>query len=286
MSSVLVAIKLGCLAACMLGCTVAGYGMLSRQDSFVRRVHPLYVAYLNRRLHRMLMAPGGQRIVGLQLMGIAVLAFISAALADARPLMLAAVVIATPTLVLRILHTRRVARIDEQVDSFLLTLANALRATPSLGSALAHTEHLLAPPLSRELSVTLQELRVGSSLDQALLNMSARVRSVTLDSGVSALLIGRQVGGDLSQVLETTAATLRELRRLQGVLKTKTAEARAQMWALAVIPPLLVWGLERVKTGYFTPLFEAFVGQVVFAAAVVLWALSLVVSRQILKVEL
>jgi tight adherence protein B len=286
MSDMLRLYKAECVALLFVAAVLFGYDLLSRPESMVRRAYPLYVAYLNRRLHFMLLPQIGARIVALQATAFAAALLLCAAIGDRRVLLAAVLIVFAPTLCLRVMHGQRIERINEQVDGFLLTLANALRATPSLGNALASTEGLLVSPLNKELSVTLQELRLGNNLEQALLNMSARVQSPVLDSGVSALLIGKQVGGDLAKVLETTAATLRELRRLQGVLKTKTAEARAQMWALALIPPVLVWGLEAVMPGYFDPLLEVFIGKLVIAAAVVLWALSLWIARAILKVEL
>lgn len=286
MSDLLRLFKAECVALLFAAALLLGYDSLSRPESTVRRAYPLYVAYLDRCLHGMLMPQVGSRIAMLQATALSALALLCAGIGDRRVLFIAALIVVAPALYLRILHGQRIERINGQVDGFLLTLANALRATPSLGNALASTEGLLGLPLSKELSVTLQELRLGSNLEQALLNMSARVQSSVLDSGVSALLIGKQVGGDLAKVLETTAATLRELRRLQGVLKTKTAEARAQMWALALIPPVLVWGLEAVMPGYFEPLLEVLIGKIVIAVAVVLWALSLWIARAILKVEL
>jgi hypothetical protein len=81
--------------------------------------------------------------------------------------------------------------------------------------------------MRQEVDLALKEMKVGSTLDQALLHMAARVGSRQLDSALSSILIGRQVGGNLPRVLETTAGTLREMRRLEGVVRTKTAGARA-----------------------------------------------------------
>lgn len=282
----LILLKVACGGLFLVAAGLGGYVLLSRPESMVRRAYPLYVALLNRRLYRMLLPAVGSRIVMAQLSALALLALAIASLGDARLGAAVVLVLIAPMAVLHVMHVRRVGRIDEQVDSFLLMLANALRATPSLGSALAYTEALISAPLSKELTVTLHEQRLGSSIDQALLNMGVRVKSSALDNGLSALLIGRRVGGDLSRVLETTAATLREMRRLQGVLKSKTAEARAQMWTLMLIPPGLVWALEKLMPGYYEPLANALIGRVIIAVSVLLWLLSMVVARRILKVEL
>src|SRR4029078_11584582 len=79
-------------------------------------------------------------------------------------------------------------------------------------------------PIRSEVDLALKEMKVGSTLDQALLHMASRVGSRQLHYALSSILIGRQVGGNLPKVLETTATTLREMKRLEGVVRTKTAQ--------------------------------------------------------------
>ena len=87
-------------------------------------------------------------------------------------------------------------------------------------------------PLKEEVELATKEMRVGSSLDQALLNMAGRVGSRQLDSALSAVLIGRQIGGDLPHILETTASTLREMARLEAVVRIQDGRgARAGLGA-------------------------------------------------------
>ena len=103
-------------------------------------------------------------------------------------------------------------------------------------------------------------LRVGATLDQALLNIAARVGSKQLDNALSAVLIGRQVGGNLPKVLETTAAAIREMARLEGVVRTKTAEGKAQLWVLGALPMVLMLALNTMQPGYFDREFRTFKG--------------------------
>jgi tight adherence protein B len=95
-------------------------------------------------------------------------------------------------------------------------------------------------PIKEELELTMKENQLGVPLDQALLNMARRVGSRAFSGALTTVLIGRQTGGDLPKILETSRATLREMARLEGVVRTKTAEGKAQAWVLGVIPPLLV----------------------------------------------
>jgi tight adherence protein B len=116
--------------------------------------------------------------------------------------------------------------------------------------------------------------------------MSGRIGSRQLDTALSAILIGRQVGGNLSTILETTAETMREMCRLEGVVRTKTAQGKAQMWVLALFPFLLMLGFNLVSRGYFEPLTSSAIGYLCTAVALALWGGSLILARKILAVDI
>lgn len=191
-----------------------------------------------------------------------------------------------PSVVLESMRRSRRERIEAKLDGFALTLANATRATPSIGRALELVQRVLPEPLDQEIELVLREMRVGSSIDQALLGMSARVRSGALDAVFSGVLIGRQVGGNLPLILETCSSTLREMSRLEGVLRSKTAEAKSQTWVLAAFPLFLVFGFNTVSPGYFDVLSQDPTGMTLMTIAIVLWVTAIFVARRILSVEL
>jgi tight adherence protein B len=116
--------------------------------------------------------------------------------------------------------------------------------------------------------------------------MSSRIQSAQLDATLAGLLIGRQIGGDLPKILETTAATLREMTRLQGVLRAKTAEGKVQLLVVAVFPAVLVAGFDALSPGFFDPLFGTTAGFFVIAICVVLWVVALLLARKVLAVSL
>ncbi len=176
--------------------------------------------------------------------------------------------------------------IEDQLDGFLMALANALKATPSISNAFISVQQLLPSPLKEEVGLATKEMRVGSTLDQALLNMAGRVGSRQLDSALSAVLIGRQIGGDLPRILETTSSTLREMARLEGVVSSKTAEGKAQAWVLAIFPFALVFGINALSPGYFDPLTNSVIGWGISLLAGTFWGASLLVARKVLAVDL
>ena len=180
----------------------------------------------------------------------------------------------------------RIKAIEKQVEPFILALASALKTTPSIGSALTGVHALLSPPLQDEIGLVLKEMRVGNTLEQSLLNLGGRIPIVELDATLASILIGRQVGGNLPEILDTTAATLREMSRLAGVMRTKTASGRMQVIVLFLAPPLVVLGFDAVSPNYFDPLTASAFGVVLVILACVLWLGSVILARKIVQVDL
>jgi tight adherence protein B len=183
-------------------------------------------------------------------------------------------------------RNERQTKIEAQMDTLLLCLANALKASPSLGDALNACTLLMRAPIKEELELTMKENKLGVPLDEALLNMAQRVGSRAFAGCLSTVLIGRQTGGDLPRILETAAATLREMARLEGVVRTKTAEGKAQAWLLGCLPPVLVGLLNWIDPEWLRPLSTTFVGYIVVGVAVAFWVAAVFAARKILAVDI
>jgi tight adherence protein B len=244
-----------------------------------------YVAQLEVDL-RVLQAPlTGRRTATLQLLALVMLLVAAAAARAPWPLLPALLVALAPAAVLRRKRVRRSAAIDVQLDAFLLALSNALKASPSLGDALAACVPLLASPLRDELGLVLREQQLGVPLDRALGNMAERVRSPVVSAAIATLRIARNTGGNLNRTLERAAASLRELARLEGVVRTKTAEGRAQTLVIALIPVPLIGGLNALDPDFLAPVWTTGGGHLVLAGAITLWGIALVLARKIIEVD-
>jgi len=277
----LLSLTLLCAAAAMAAST-----LITRADSVPNRLVRRYVLALDARLYALQSAPRGWLILSVQV-GLLAVALLALAAAGPNRWLLGAVVlvVAAPVLWLGRLGKKRREEIDRQLNTFATALANALRASPSLGKALKRMEEVVSGPLAEELSIVLKELRLGATVDQALLNLNGRVGSAQLDVIVCSLLIGRQVGGRLPDVLESTASSLREMERMEGVLRSKTSESKGQLAVMALAPPLIFVIFDNLKEGYFEPLTESFAGYVLCAVGIACWGLSVVLARAILSVE-
>jgi len=190
-----------------------------------------------------------------------------------------------PSVLLAKKSARRVARVEEQIEPWINAVANALKASPSLAEALCSTTTLVPSPMSQELDVLIKEYELGTLLDDALDNLGRRIGSRTLSGTVMALKIARRSGGNLTEMLETAAASLREFARLEGVVRSKTAEGKAQAFVIGVIPVPMVLGIHAMDSQFFEPLFHSLLGQLVIAGAVLLWTIAILAARKILDVD-
>lgn len=268
------------------GLFLVGYGTAGLRAIPGQQRLEQYVAYLERMLRLCFIKVDASSIVRGQALAIVAGLATYAATGATAVLLIPTVAAVLPALQLATTRRQRSRKFTAQTDGFLLALANSLKAVPNIGAALAGMLPVLQTPVREEITIVLNELRVGNSVDQALLNASARAESPAFDGAVSALLVGQKVGGDLPRILETTAATLREMNRLEGVIQTKTSESRAQLWVLAFFPLGIVILFSAVSPGFFDPLLYTFTGKLVCVVALALWIAAIALARQLAKVDL
>lgn len=268
---------------------IASWASAADPSSVPMRTFTRYCLFLERKLRLMFVWTPGAHIALGQFAAVALLALLMVAGLDLPAwavALLAIAVVAGPPFYIERMRQQRVEKIEEQLNGFLQALANALKATPSISNAFTSVQALLPIPFRQEVELANKEMRVGATLDQALLNMAGRIGSKQVDSALSAVLIGRQLGGDLPRILESSANTLREMSRLEGVVKSKTAEGKAQLWVLAFFPFVMVWALQGLMPGYFATLTGTILGWLVAIGASLFWIASLVIARKILAVDI
>ena len=227
-----------------------------------------------------------ERVLAAQL-GSCVLGIAAArALQAPWPLLLTCAAACLPARWLSQLRAARIAAIEGQLDPFLVALANTLRAVPSLGEALASSTATTAPPLRDEIDLLLKEYRLGTPLDRALDDAARRIESRAFTALVLTLGVARTAGGGVSECLERAAATLREMLRLDGVVRTKTAEGKTQAWVISVLPGPFFILLSQIDPDFLQPLAATAKGNAVMAVAAVMWLVAVVAARRIVQVDL
>lgn len=246
-----------------------------------------YLAYLDSRLRSMFIVMNPSHIVVGQLGGIFLLVALCFLLGFPTSVAVVVAVLGAvgPYAYIERMKKTRVVMIEAQVESLLVGLANALKTTPSIGAAFQSVIEILPAPMSQEIELMMKEVKVGSTLEEGLLGMARRIGSPLLDNALSSILIGRQVGGNLPKILERTAETLREMNRLDGMLRTKTAEGKFQLYFIAVMPLGLLLGFSVMWEGYFAPL-QSGIGLIVSTVAILCWGAGIILARRILQAQL
>jgi tight adherence protein B len=273
------------LVAVVLAAATAIWGSVGTERGPLRVQWGRYVDALNRRLRRLHQPRSGATFGIAQILAAFFLVGTSCILEMPVLLVGLPLIAGVPYVVLEKRLRDRVAKLDHQADGFCLALANALKATPSIGAAFETTTALMTGPVQEEMSLANKETKLGLPIHEAIRAASGRAGSIKLATVLAAVLIGRQIGGNLTRVLETTAATLRELERLEGVVRQKTAEGRMQLWGLSLIPPMIIYAIHKLDPSFFVPLHATFVGKMCLFIAVILYIVGVAAARKVLMVD-
>jgi tight adherence protein B len=150
---------------------------------------------------------------------------------------------------------KRVNSFNDQLGDTLNLWVNALRSGYSVLQAMETIATELPPPVSREFERVVQEIRLGLSMEQALENMYRRVPSEDLDLVITAVIIQREVGGNLAEVLDNISFTIRERVRIKGEVRTLTAQGRISGWIISLLPIFLALLLNVLNEGYVSQLW-------------------------------
>lgn len=179
----------------------------------------------------------------------------------------------------------RIKKINEQVEEAMVYMSNAFKANPSLPEAIADVTKAMPAPISQELQVLLREYKLGTPLDKCLIRLQQRIPARNLELAISALLVGRTVGGNIPKILEDIANTIRESYRLERVIDTQTAQGKMQAWVMGAMPAIVIGVFYLMDPELITPLFNTWIGYIVIAIAVVLNIIGVVFILKIVNIR-
>lgn len=190
-----------------------------------------------------------------------------------------------PTLYIKMRQKKRLSKIGAQLPESLITIANSLKAGYSFMQAIELVSRESEPPIAYEFSLVIKEINLGSTTEAALLNMVERVNSEDLDLVVTAVLIQRQVGGNLSEILESIAHTIRERIRIKGEIKTLTAQGRISGLIIGLLPVALGVFLLLINPDYIGPLFVEPLGRIMLAVCIIGQILAAIIIKKIVNIR-
>ncbi|MBW2685729.1 MAG: type II secretion system F family protein [Deltaproteobacteria bacterium] len=268
------------------GCAALVYLALAMEGGPPARLFQTYAARLDRHSSFLLIPYSGDLLARAQvLVCVALLAMLAVTRSPAFALLGLLAACAPPFLLWK-RHSARVAKLERQLDTWLLMLANALKASPSVGEAIASTVALVPKPFSEEVDLLVKEVRLGAPLDRAIASLAHRINSTLISGALVTIVVARQTGGDLPRTLERTSAALREAARLEGVLRTKTAEGRGQVLVLAAMPFVLCVIIAWLDRSWFDPMLHHQIGKAILVACGVVWAFATMWAHHIAKADL
>lgn len=275
--------------SCLLlaaGCGGLVYLTFSRHSVPLHASLERYAERLDRESAFVSFRYGGRRIARAQLIAVVIVLGLLLVTRHAAFAALVLIVVVGPPAFLWRRRAARVTLLERQLESWLSMLANALKATPSVGEAIASTVALAPNPFGQELDLLVKEIHLGTPLDRAIHAFARRIDSEVISGALATVLVARQTGGDLPKTLERTASALRESARLEGVLRTKTAEGRGQVLVLAAIPFLLCFIIAWLDPTWFDPMLDSDIGRIVLSGCVLTWSIAALWAHHIVGAEL
>lgn len=261
------------------------YQVLAAEESPFRGFLGDYEARLEGHTRFLLVNYSGAQVARLQLIVCFVLGAMGLVLESGLLISLVVILAVLPGYWLWKQHQARIAKLEEQLDGWLLLLANALKATPSIGEAIESTVRLVAKPFSEELDLVVKEHNLGTPIDRAVQQMARRIDSPIVSGALATIVIARHTGGDLPAILQTTGDTLREAARLEGVFRTKTSEARGQIVVLAVAPFALWAAISTMDPTWFQPLQGNRLGTLFLLGGFTAWAGAVLWAKNIVDFD-
>lgn len=190
-----------------------------------------------------------------------------------------------PRLAWVVMRNRRQARLVLQLPDALTMMAGSLRAGASLQNALDMVVKENPAPVSQEFSMLLREQRLGLALEDSLRGMAQRLKIEDVDLFVSAMTIAKEVGGNLSEILDRLASTLRAKAVMEGKIRALTSQGKLQGIIVGMLPIFLAGVLYVMDPAAMMPLFTTLYGWGVMAVVFVLLMLGGFFIRKIVTID-
>jgi tight adherence protein B len=190
-----------------------------------------------------------------------------------------------PFLYLYIKKNKRMKKFQVQLPEALDLMARSLRAGHAFSTGMKLAAEEFEDPLGPEFSVTLDEINFGLGVPDALNNFVNRVECQDLNFFVVAVILQRETGGNLSEIMENIAYLIRERFKLYGKVKTLAAEGKLSMWVLLALPFFIIGALYVVNPAYIKDLFIEPVGRIMCGIALVMMFIGYLVMRRMVNIE-
>ena len=179
----------------------------------------------------------------------------------------------------------RVTKFNEGLSDMITTIVGSLRAGFSFPQALKSVAEEASSPIKEEMDYVLKEMQYGKGIEDALNDLNERMPSEDLDLMIQAILIQRQVGGNLATVLDKIIETIRDRTKIQRQITTLTAQGKLSGYVIALLPVILGFLLYLIQPDYIGGLFRHPIGLAMVGAGVISGIIGFILIKKITTIE-
>lgn len=191
----------------------------------------------------------------------------------------------TPHLMFNHLRKARLKKFEEQLPDAFMLLSSSLQSGASLNMALENVVHQSPAPLNQEFGLLIKNIRLGVTLEEALIKLEKRLPLPSFIMASSAIRISREVGGNLVETINGMAAMLRRKKVMEGKIDSLTAQGRAQGTFMAMLPIMLAIILSFIEPEAMRQLYTTRNGLMVLAVMVVMEVLGFMFIKKITRID-
>ena len=198
---------------------------------------------------------------------------------------LAAIGAFIPIIFIKIKKDKRRKAFEAQLGDTLIMMCNGLRSGFSFNQVMENVANDMPPPIGIEFGRVCNEIRYGATMEEALNNMCDRVKSADLMLVVSAVLIQRTTGGNLSEMLSTISHTIRERIKIKGEINSITAQGRMSGLIIGALPIGIAAVLMVVNPDYMSTFFTTKIGNIMLVISVVMEVIGFFAIRKVVTID-
>ena len=179
----------------------------------------------------------------------------------------------------------RLNSFNKQLPDTITLLSNSLRAGSSFLQSIELVSRESPAPMGPEMGRVVREVNLGLSMEEALSNLVRRIKSDDLDLMVTAIGVQQQVGGNLAEILDTIAFTIRERVRIKGEIRTLTAQGRYSGYLVAFLPIGIMVTLNLINPEFMQPLFTELIGQILLVVGGIMMLIGFFAIQKITDIK-
>ena len=182
-------------------------------------------------------------------------------------------------------RNKRFQKFEELFPEAIDTLARAVRAGHAFTTALELIASEIADPVASEFRKLFEEQKFGMPVRDALVNLTERVPLVDVKFFVTAVMLQRETGGNLAEILDNLSYVIRERFKIMRQVRVHTAQGRMTMMLLMGLPPVIVITMQAMNPSFIRPLFDDPIGHILLVVGITLQTVGYFVIRKVIQIQ-